>query len=137
MPLFMSIAALVVDGASLMVHHRQLQTAADGAALAAAQDLSGYLPISPTGGPCSTWGTQTTVEPRPTILAAAEDYSSRNNGPGTLNGGSCPGDPARCRAASESNCYTWPYSGDPTGVDPPSTFVEVRLKESVSGFFTN
>ena len=39
MPLFMSIAALVVDGTNLMVHRRQLQTAADGAALAASQDL--------------------------------------------------------------------------------------------------
>src|SRR5437764_1206552 len=76
MPLFMSIAALVVDGTNLMVHRRQLQTAADGAALAGAQDLSRYLPISPSTGPCSMWGTEN-VEPRPTILNAAEDYSNR------------------------------------------------------------
>ena len=130
MPLFMSIAALVVDGTNLMVHRRQLQTAADGAALAAAQDLSAYLPISPTVGACATWGTQTTVQPRPAIVAAAEDYSSRNKGPGTLAGGSCALDRARCSAASDTNCYTWPYQGD-------SFRVEVRLKESVSGFFTN
>src|SRR5436305_11915386 len=130
MPLFMSIAALVVDGTNLMVHRRQLQTAADGAALAAAQDLSGYLPISPSGGVCSTWRTQRTVQPRPTLVAAAEDYSNRNNGPGPLNGGSCAFDTARCSAASDSNCYTWPYKGD-------STLVEVRLREPVTGFFTN
>jgi len=130
MPLFMSIAALVVDGANLMVHHRQLQTAADGAALAAAQDLSAYLPISPPGGACSTWGTQRTVQPRPAIVAAAEDYSNRNSGPGTLAGGSCASDTARCSAATDRNCYTWPYRGD-------SKLVEVRLRESVSGFFTN
>jgi hypothetical protein len=130
MPLFMSIAALVVDGTNLMVHRRQLQTAADGAALAAAQDLSGYLPISPIGGACSTWGTQKTVEPRPTLVAAAEDYSNRNNGPGTLDGGSCALDTARCSAARDSNCYTWPYKGN-------SALVEVRLQEPVAGFFTN
>jgi Putative Flp pilus-assembly TadE/G-like len=130
MPLFMSIAALVVDGTNLMVHRRQLQTAADGAALAAAQDLSGYLPITPPAGSCATWGTQKTVQPRPAIVAAGEDFSSRNNGPGTLGGGSCPADPARCRAATDTNCYTWPYRTD-------SSLVEVRLKESVAGFFTN
>jgi hypothetical protein len=130
MPLFMSITALVVDGTNLMVHHRQLQTAADGAALAAAQDLSGYLPVTPAAGPCSTWGTAKTVQPRPAIVAAAQDFSNRNNGPGTLAGGSCAFDPARCSTASDTNCYTWPYKG-------ASTLVEVRLKESVSGFFTN
>ena len=130
MPLFMSIAALVVDGTNLMVHRRQLQTAADGAALAAAQDLSGYLPISPSSGPCATWGPQKTVQPRPTLVAAAEDYSNRNNGPGTLDGGSCASDTARCSAAGDSNCYTWPYKGN-------SALVEVRLREPVAGFFTN
>jgi hypothetical protein len=131
MPLFMSIAALVVDGTNLMIHHRQLQTAVDGAALAAAQDLSGYLPISPTVVPCSTtWETQKMDQPRPAIVAAAEDFSNRNNGPGTLGGGSCSSDTARCSAPSDSNCYTWPYKGD-------SKLVEVRLKESVTGFFTN
>jgi Flp pilus assembly protein TadG len=130
MPLFMSIAALVVDGTNLMVHRRQLQTASDGAALAAAQDLSGYLPITPVGGPCSTWGTAKTIQPRPAIVAAAEDFSNRNDGPGTLAGGSCAFDTARCSAASDTNCYTWPYKGD-------TTLVEVRLRETVSGFFTN
>jgi Putative Flp pilus-assembly TadE/G-like len=143
MPLFMSIAALVVDGTNLMVHRRQLQTAADGAALAAAQDVSAYLPISPTVGPCATWGTQTTVQPRPAIVAAAEDYSSRNNGPGTLAGGSCALDRARCSAASDTNCYTWPYVNNSpvcnSNPDNPNanSCVEVRLEESVSGFFTN
>src|SRR3954453_1885979 len=76
MPLFMSVAALVVDGTNLMVHRRQLQTAADGAALAAAQDLSGYLAAgtaNPGSASCSTWGTPDPL--RQDLVAAIQDIS--------------------------------------------------------------
>ena len=131
MPLFMSIAALVVDGTNLMVHRRQLQTASDGSALAASQELGPYLGAATGSATCdATWSTQATVQPRPKLVSVIQDYSSKNNGPAILNGGSCAADPARCAAASDTNCYTWPYKGS-TGL------IEVRLRESVGGFITN
>src|SRR5262249_47560517 len=120
MPVFMSIAALVVDGTNLIVHRRQLQTPSDGAARAPSQELVPYLSTSPGSLTCdSSWTTQKTLQPRPKLVSVIQDYSSRNNGPATLNGGSCASDPARCSAATDKNCYTWPYKGS-TGL------VEVR-----------
>jgi len=132
MPLFMSIAALVVDGTNLMVHHRQLQTAVDGAALAAAQELTPDQSITLGGAlTCDgTWATEKDVQPRPKLVEVLEDYSSKNNGPATLDGGSCPSDRARCRAPTDKNCYTWPYTGN-------NGLIEVRLTEAVAGFFTS
>ena len=130
MPLFMSIAALVVNGTNLMVHRRQLQ---GGRGRRRARRGTGSLGIPAhfaDGRAMLNVGDARTVQPRPAIVAAAEDYSNRNNGPGTLDGGSCSSDTARCRVASDTNCYAWPYNGN-------SKLVEVRLRETVSGFFTN
>jgi hypothetical protein len=130
MPLLMSIAALVVDGTNLMVHRRQLQTAADAAALAASRNVSQYLSETHASLTCdNTWATEKNNASRITIVRVIEDYSSRNNGPTTLDGGTCSWDQARCSAATDRNCYTWPYKGN-------NSLVEVRLKESVGGFFT-
>jgi Putative Flp pilus-assembly TadE/G-like len=132
MPLFMSIAALVVDGTNLMVHRRQLQTAADGAALAASLELDPFLTETHASLTCdSTWASEKNNPSRKDhLVPVIEDYSRKNNGPDSMDGGSCRFDDARCSTASDSNCYTWPYRGN-------NSLVEVRLNESVSTFFTS
>ena len=39
MPMFFSLAAVIIDGTNLMVHRRSLQNAADASALAMAQNV--------------------------------------------------------------------------------------------------
>src|SRR5215217_6909557 len=114
MPLFFSLCAVVIDGTNLMVNKRQLQNAADAAVLAAAQEL-------PTGGtPCPGPDTDpTTCLGR--MRRQAEGYSLANGGPSSL--------PA-CADSTSRNCYVSPYKGS-TGS------VEIRVRGSVSGFFTN
>jgi Flp pilus assembly protein TadG len=113
MPLFMSIAALVVDGTNLLVHRRQLQTAADAASLAAAQQINGTL----NDNNCAVHVTD--------VQTAAECYSGNNGGPSNLHACNDP-NPAN---PTDTNCFTWPYKGN-------SSLVEVRLSESVGGFIT-
>src|SRR5690349_22686247 len=49
LPLFFALMSLVVDGGNILVHKRNLQVAADAAALAAARDLA-----SRGTGPCTS-----------------------------------------------------------------------------------
>jgi hypothetical protein len=130
MPLFFSVVGLVIDGSNLMVHRRMMQNAADGAALAASQDLGPYL-SQPLGVPtCDTsWSSEKNDVSRKTIVQDVETYSANNKGPSTLDGGSCSRDITRCAAASDRNCYTWPYKGN-------NGLIEVRLRENVDGFIT-
>jgi hypothetical protein len=130
MPLFFSVVGLVIDGSNLMVHRRMMQNAADGAALAASQDLGPYL-SQPLGVPtCDpSWSSEKNDVSRQTIVQDVETYSANNKGPATLNGGSCSRDRTRCAVASDRNCYTWPYESN-------NGLVEVRLRENVDGFIT-
>jgi hypothetical protein len=119
LPLFLGFALLVVDGSKGFLQKRQVQNAADAAALAAAQDLK------PALGTCDA---ACLASVRSTAKATVESYSARNDGPAQLDGGS-GGDPAQCTQPSDTNCYTWPYNGS-------NGKIEVRLRTTVNTFFT-
>jgi hypothetical protein len=130
MPLFFSVVGLVIDGSNLMVHRRMMQNAADGAALAASQDLGPYLSHAILNPNCNGhWNIEASDPARTTLVSDIQTYSAKNKGPSTLDGGSCRFDTARCAAATDRNCYTWPYNGN-------NGLVEVRLRENVDGFIT-
>jgi Putative Flp pilus-assembly TadE/G-like len=130
MPLFFSVVGLVIDGSNLMVHRRMMQNAADGAALAASQDLGPYLSQAILNPNCNGhWSIEASDPARTTLVSDIQTYSANNKGPATLDGGSCRFDTARCAAASDRNCYTWPYKGN-------NGLIEVRLRENVDGFIT-
>jgi len=131
LPLFFSICALVVDGTNLMVHRRAMQNAADASALAASRDLAQFQSYSGSATCDISWPPEKNSPqyPRKAVVDDVEWYSAQNDGPGTLNGGSCTYDDARCSVAADTNCYTWPYKGD-------NGLIEVRLRKPVSGFFT-
>ena len=97
-----------------MAQRRSIQNAADAAALAGAQEL----PVSGACvGVCQT-----------NLKAKIEEYSQKNGGHATLTGGAA----GKCQVASDTNCYTNPYSASGT---PSDQQVEVRLRKSVTTFF--
>jgi hypothetical protein len=106
MPLFLALMSLVVDGGNILVHKRNIQVAADAAALAAARDLA-----TRGIGPC-------TAACLASVQSSAEDYSHRNGGTDSL--------PA-CSATVTTNCFTTPYEGH-------DGLVEVRLTSHVTTF---
>jgi hypothetical protein len=114
LPLFFSVVALVVDGSNLMAHKRSIQNAADAAALAASQELpvDGSVCDGPDAAPPKCLYN---------VRHAAELYSSKNGGASSI--------PA-CASSSSTNCYQTPYKGS-------SGLIEIRLTNSVAGFFTS
>jgi hypothetical protein len=113
LPLLLAMIALVIDGANLFTQRRSVQNAADAAALAAGAKLNPDL--SACAGPDTdsttcAYGVRTT----------AQEYSDRNGGQSSLHA---------CVDGSDTNCYLTPYKTD-------NGRVQVRLKKSVSGFFT-
>jgi Putative Flp pilus-assembly TadE/G-like len=127
MPLFLAIAALVVDGSTLLVHRRSLQVAADASALAVAQSLK---------TPCATSAPSCLPE-------LASDYSQKNGGPAgqPCNQVDPLGDPTKkclppCNDdSSKPNCFQTPYNDHKPATDD-TTLVEVRLTKSATGLFT-
>src|SRR5262249_12858196 len=81
MPLFFSVVGLVIDGSNLMVHRRMMQNAADGASLAASQDLGPYL-TQPLGVPTcdNSWSSEKNDASRRTIVSDIQTYSANNKG---------------------------------------------------------
>jgi Flp pilus assembly protein TadG len=118
LPLFFVIALVVVDGSKGFVAKRQMQNAADAAALAAARDVTPALNCDPSGPPPMYAACLNAV--RPTVAATAASYSAQNGGPNTLT---------QCTQPSDTNCYTWPFNGSVGKV-------EVRLQTTVTTFFT-
>jgi Flp pilus assembly protein TadG len=113
LPLLLAMIALVIDGANLFTQRRSVQNAADAAVLAAGAKLNSDA--SPCTGPDTD---STTCAYK--VRIAAEEYSNRNGGPSPLH---------FCADSADTNCYLTPYNGD-------NTRLQVRLKKSVSGFFT-
>jgi hypothetical protein len=105
------MAAVAVDASNLMVKRRSAQNAADAAALAVAQAI---------GDTCDA-----------TCLANGGTYSALNGGPSNLH--AC-NDPSPSHP-TDTDCYAYPYV-DRSGKSHDGQ-VEVRLKQSVGGFFTN
>jgi hypothetical protein len=125
LPVLFSLLALTVDGANLMVHRRQIQNAADAAALAAAQGLSA------TGGTC---GSSCLA-----VLNGPNGYSAKNGGTSSLHVCSDPSPTNR----TDTNCYEAPYvdrngvihDGSTAPGHAPPAEIEVRLKNPVTTFF--
>src|SRR4051812_18852313 len=111
LPLFLAIALIVVDGSRGYVKKREMQNAADAAALAAARDLKDAL------GTCDA-ACMSAVDGL--VATTASTYSGDNGGPDAL---------VKCDAAHLTNCYTWPYNGS-------NAKVEVRLRSDVETSFT-
>ena len=87
MPLFFALMSLVVDGGNILVHKRNVQVAADAAALAMAQDV---------GLSSTTCG--------PTCQDAGRIYAKKN-------GVNVDSSWHQCDAAHTTNCWTYPYNG--------------------------
>ena len=121
LPLFFALMALVVDGGNVLVHRRNIQVAADAAALAIAQNID--LAVSP-----HTCGTYQGQSGPPACDALASDYSSKNGVNASIS--KCTDDPTN---PSQWNCWRFPYI-DTNGVTHPDQ-VEVRLRAPVTTFF--
>jgi Flp pilus assembly protein TadG len=106
MATIMVIAALVIDGGLTIVEKRHLQTAADAATLAAAQDISSGL--SPA-----------------TAEATACTYLNRNG-----YSDACTFDDATCPTGSKVNCVNIPPLSGPHSGD--SQYVEVIAKHQAA-----
>jgi putative Flp pilus-assembly TadE/G-like protein len=87
MPLFFALMSLVVDGGNILVHKRNVQVAADAAALAMAQDV---------GLSSTTCG--------PTCQDDGRIYAKKN-------GVDVDSSWHQCDAAHTTNCWTYPYNG--------------------------
>src|SRR2546423_11741113 len=88
MPLFFALMSLVVDGGNILVHKRNIQVAADAAALAAARDLA-----SRGTGPCGSTCLAS-------VESSAENYSHKNGASDNL---------PRCTGTVTTNCFVTPY----------------------------
>jgi len=126
LPVFLAIALVVVDGSLGFAGKRQMQNAADAAALAASRELTPALDPSCTSNtlPCFT----TT---RTNVAQIAAVYSAKNGGPNPVSG-SLPA----CGPPSDTDCYTWPYPSDGGPGSPSWGKVEVRVHTTVNTFFT-
>ena len=138
LPLFFSVAAVVVDGTNLMVNKRQMQNASDAAALAAAQGLRPAIAAMEACAGDS--GCRLAVQNNPAFTGnvdgTAEAYVVKNWKGGT------PPTLTRCSSAGDTNCWSWPYQKDIYGPDPSYNdnayhFVQVKLERSVTGFFAS
>jgi Putative Flp pilus-assembly TadE/G-like len=110
LPLFFALMALVVDGGNVLVHKRNIQVAADAAALAMAQQVD--LSTSP-----------------PQCLATCVDLGRQYAG---KNGVNVDSTWHKCDSTHHSNCWTYPFVD---GAGQHYDQVEVRLKAPVSTFF--
>jgi Flp pilus assembly protein TadG len=113
MPLMLALLGVVIDGSLLFVERRAVQNAADAAALAAAADLRD------AADPACDATCVAAVKAKASATAAS--YSARNGGPAALT---------ECHAASDTNCFTWPYDSD-------NGRLEVRVRKTVPGVFAN
>jgi Putative Flp pilus-assembly TadE/G-like len=121
LPLFFALMALVVDGGNVLVHRRNIQVAADAAALAIAQNID--LAASP-----HTCGTYQGQSGPPACDALASDYSSKNGVNASIS--KCTDDPTH---PTQWNCWRYPYI-DTNNVTYDDE-VEVRLQAPVTTFF--
>jgi hypothetical protein len=113
MPVLLGFAALGVDSSSMFVQKRSLQTAADAAALAAADELgTASDPACQASMPCLS-----ALDAK--VASFAASYSQQNGGTGTLG---------KCVVSTDTNCYTWPYAHD-------FSRVEIRLRKAAFSIF--
>jgi Flp pilus assembly protein TadG len=113
LPLFLALMSLVVDGGNILVHKRNIQVAADAAALAIAQSVD--LASANCPNSCSNEGSA---------------YAQKNGVDITSAWHKCNDpDPAN---PTDTNCWAYPYV-DTSGVSHQDQ-VEVRLRAHVTTF---
>ena len=120
LPVLLMFLGLVIDGAHAFGEKRRTQSAADAAALAAAQNLIGGLSSACPAGP----------PPINNVKKAAECYSEINGGPSSLHQCSdrdASGFPIT-GAPADTNCYTTPWKGN-------VNLVEVKLSRTIDEYF--
>jgi Flp pilus assembly protein TadG len=112
LPLFFALMALVVDGGNVLVHKRNIQNAADAAALAVAQNINSATAT------CKTYTDQAgqTHTGDDACSALASEYASRNGVTSSFH--NCNADPA-------PPCWDL----------PDDSHAEVRLQAPVTTFF--
>src|SRR5438067_7171277 len=92
MPLFFALMSLVVDGGNILVHKRNIQVAADAAALAMSQSID--LASSPATCPAS-------------CVDEGREYAKRNGIDVDSSWHKCNDpDPAN---PTDTNCWAFPY----------------------------
>jgi hypothetical protein len=123
MPLFFALMSLVVDGGNILVHKRNVQVAADAAALAISQN------IDLTTNKCASYGGFPAGDA--SCKALADYYSQKNGGSSNLH--KCV-DPDYTHP-SDTNCWAYPYynKNAPT-LTPDYGQAEVRLRSHVTTF---
>jgi Putative Flp pilus-assembly TadE/G-like len=123
MPLFFALMSLVVDGGNILVHKRNIQVAADAAALAISQN------IDLTTNQCASYGGFASGDA--SCEALADYYSQKNGGSASLH--KCV-DPDYTQP-SDTNCWAYPYynKNAPT-LTPDYGQAEVRLRSHVTTF---
>jgi putative Flp pilus-assembly TadE/G-like protein len=113
LPLFFALMALVVDGGNVLVHRRNIQVAADAAALAIAQNINPGPPLT-----CKNYTDQAgqVYTGDAACNALASDYASQNGVTSSFH---------PCSASPAPNCW---------GL-PDDSHAEVRLQAPVATFF--
>jgi Putative Flp pilus-assembly TadE/G-like len=123
LPVFFALMSLVVDGGNIFVHKRNIQVAADAAALAVSQN------IDLTTRTCKAYGGFPSGDSA--CEALADYYSQKNGGSSTLH--KCV-DPDY-KNPSDTNCWAYPYfnKSAPTRTADYGQ-AEVRLRSHVTTF---
>jgi Putative Flp pilus-assembly TadE/G-like len=117
LPLFFALMALVVDGGNVLVHRRNIQVAADAAALAIAQSVD--LSTNSCNSACSDQGRTFADKNGIHVGSLSPSWHKCNDS-----------DPAH---PSDTNCWAYPYVD--TGGASHNDQVEVRLQAPVATFF--
>jgi len=115
LPLFFALMSLVVDGGNILVHKRNIQVAADAAALAMAQDVG--LGSTTCNAACQAQG---------------RIYAKKNGVDVDSTWHQCSDpDPAH---PTDTNCWAYPYINKSDLTNPHYDQVEVRLTAHVTTF---
>ena len=121
MPVFFAVMSLVVDGGNILVHKRNIQVAADAAALAMSQSID--LASSPATCPasCVDEGRAYAKKNSIDVDATSPSWHKCDNS----------ADPAH---PTDTNCWAFPYVNKNDLTHPHYDQVEVRLRAHVTTF---
>src|SRR5947207_4578614 len=118
MPMFFALMSLVVDGGNILVHKRNIQVAADAAALAMSQSIN--LATSPATCPASS------------CVDVGKEYAKKNGVDVDSSWHKC-NDPDPTKP-TDTNCWAFPYVNKNDVTNPHYDQVEVRLRAQVTTF---
>ena len=121
MPLFFALMSLVVDGGNILVHKRNIQVAADAAALAMSQSIN--LATSPATCPASC-----VDEGRAYAKKNGIDVDATSPSWHKCDDSADPAHP------TDTNCWAFPYVNKNDLTHPHYDQAEVRLRAHVTTF---